>query len=413
MPQWPERMLYVCGDPGIPIGGTKGGSVHVREFLTALAGEGVDATVVAARVSPDAHGESPFRVHTPGKDPLASFYQSIGEGGPDTDTRRQLRLFGLNYAFSHVLHDVGAHDQFDCVYERYSLFGVAGRVFAKSRGIPHVLEVNAPLVREAARYRNLSTTDLASGVERYLFETTDRIVAVSETIREYVLRIAPGRPVDTVPNGVDPKRFAPPRDHPANGPFVIGFVGAIRPWHGVERLTDALPHLIDQDPAIHLRIVGDKGASGESMEARCREQGVSDHVTLTGPVPFESIPGELAHMDVVVAPYPPMQEFYFSPLKVYEYMAAGKAIVASAIGQITDILQHERNAILVPPDDDAGLRQAILRLRKDTPLRLRLARTAREDALALHTWRHRMRDLLQRLSQLQPGDVTHREAACG
>ena len=91
-------------------------------------------------------------------------------------------------------------------------------------------------------------------------------------------------------------------------------------------------------------------------------------------------------MDVAVAPYPALANFYFSPLKILEYMAAGRAIVASAIGQINELIAHGKTGLLCPPGDSAQLAAALHRLKADTPLSRRLGEAARSDVVCNHTW---------------------------
>jgi glycosyltransferase involved in cell wall biosynthesis len=91
-------------------------------------------------------------------------------------------------------------------------------------------------------------------------------------------------------------------------------------------------------------------------------------------------------MDVAVAPYPPQAEFYFSPLKVYEYMAAGLPVVASRIGQIEEAIRDGVDGVLCPPGDPEAFAAALLRLADDPLLRARLGRAARESVVAERTW---------------------------
>jgi glycosyltransferase involved in cell wall biosynthesis len=120
------------------------------------------------------------------------------------------------------------------------------------------------------------------------------------------------------------------------------------------------------------------------------------------------VPGLLAAMDVAVAPSPAMPNFYFSPLKIFEYMAAGLPVVASDVGQIAEVIKHERTGLLCPPDDPAALAAALERLRCRPRLRARLSRNARAAVLRHHTWDHTV-DRILRLAtpkRRAPGQVT-------
>jgi glycosyltransferase involved in cell wall biosynthesis len=116
------------------------------------------------------------------------------------------------------------------------------------------------------------------------------------------------------------------------------------------------------------------------------ERGLRESAVFTGAVAPQMVPGLLASMDVAVAPYPPVANFYFSPLKVYEYMAAGLPIAASRVGQLAELLRHEETGLLCPPGDSPALASALERLRGDDDLRKRLGTAARATAFRKHTW---------------------------
>src|SRR5205823_8149301 len=120
-------------------------------------------------------------------------------------------------------------------------------------------------------------------------------------------------------------------------------------------------------------------------------------VIFTGAIPHRSVRTYLDAADILVSPHVPMPDgspFFGSPTKLFEYMAMGKAIAASALDQIADVLEHDRTALLVKPGDSSELVRAIQRLAEDARLRTALARHAREAALARHTWRHHARRVL-------------------
>lgn len=107
---------------------------------------------------------------------------------------------------------------------------------------------------------------------------------------------------------------------------------------------------------------------------------------LTGAVGPDAVPSLLLSMDAAVAPYPDLRPFYFSPLKLYEYMAAGLAVVASRVGQVAEVVEHGRTGFLVPPGDARALSGALTRLASDRSLARGLGRAARAQVLRSHTW---------------------------
>ena len=170
-------------------------------------------------------------------------------------------------------------------------------------------------------------------------------------------------------------------------PTVI-FIGAFYIWHDVSTLLKAFVRVRQSHPTARLLLVGD-GEHRPSAARLAAALGIGDAVRFTGSVAHADVPKVLAAADIAVAPYPQMrQDMWFSPLKVFEFMASGKALVASSVGQIVDLIQHGRNGLLVPPGDAESLASALDTLIENTSLRLQLGKQAREDAVRKHSWEH-------------------------
>ena len=156
-----SKMLYLCADRGIPFGGTKGAAIHVREFLKAASCAGFDPTVLTAVLDTSADHSVTVPVRTISASITDSFIFTALKLGADRKVLREANDFQRNTATDQALSELFDNQPFDFIYERYSLFSTAGRSFAKAAGIPFVLEVNAPLVLEAAKYRQLALAELA------------------------------------------------------------------------------------------------------------------------------------------------------------------------------------------------------------------------------------------------------------
>jgi glycosyltransferase involved in cell wall biosynthesis len=367
------RVAYICADPGVPVFGSKGCSVHVQEIVRALIRRGARVDLFAARVGgPVPEGLADVVVH---QLPFAAKQEAA---------ERERSQRGANAALDGAL----AEGAYDLVYERYSLWSHAGIGFAQRRGIPSVLEVNAPLIEEQAAHRSLVDREGAREVARQVFCGASEVVCVSSEVARYVesFGVPPNR-VHVVPNGVSPERFDAhvPASMPAAGAYTIGFVGTLKPWHGLNHLVDAFAALHSRVPQARLLMVGDGRARAE-LEGACVSRGLGGRVDWTGVVAPADVPGLLRSMDVGVAPYPAMERFYFSPLKVLEYMAAGLAVVASDVGEVGQVVEDGRTGLLAPPGDAAALCDAMYRLWEDVDLRRRLGAAAREEVLAHHTW---------------------------
>ncbi|MGH8003438.1 MAG: glycosyltransferase family 4 protein [Limisphaerales bacterium] len=381
------KILYLSFDPGISFWGTKGASIHIREFTKALKEAGHRVTTAVVRLGESSRGAKD--VFELPKREIDFFHQENAEQLPLlVETKAFARNFGLHKLLKQI-----KTKKFELVYERYSLFGVAGLSWAKENRLPFVLEVNSPLVEEAKTHRHLVLEPLAKAVESYLFSNADCIVAVSEAVKDYIHSVSPKTAVTVVPNGVDVRPFFGVRA--SNGKpgkqgqkFVVGFVGSLKPWHGLEFLLEAFRRL-PKSKNFELKIVGD-GPLRPSLEKLAQKLGIQNRVAFTGAVDFEKIPQTLKALDALVAPYPQMDGFYFSPLKIFEYMAAGRPIVASRIGQVAEILEDGKSALLVPPEDPEALASALSRLKSDRRLGGLLGAQAQKTAREKHSWKNRL-----------------------
>ncbi len=369
------RIAYVSMDSGVPVFGQKGCSIHVQEMIHALRKRGAQVELF----SPSCAGEVPARlhgVHVHRLPPVPKVERAV---------REQLCL-GLN---AHLRTALKREAPFDLVYERYSLWSFAAMAYAREAGVPGLLEVNAPLIDEQAIYRSLVDRASAETVAWRVFETASALVAVSEEVADYLRRVADvNQKVHVVPNGVDPDRFPvsakSERQNPEQ-PFTVGFIGTLKAWHGLSVLAEAFARLHRQNPDSRLLIVGD-GTERVALANDLASRALLHAAQLIGAVPPSDVPSWFARMDAAVAPYPDLAGFYFSPLKVYEYMAAGLPVVASRIGQLKEVIADGVNGLLVNPGAADALAAALLRLKRDPGLRLRLGKAARACVCQKHTW---------------------------
>jgi glycosyltransferase involved in cell wall biosynthesis len=369
------RLAYICMDMGVPILGRKGCSIHVQEVVRALGRAGVEVDLFATRIEGDCPaGWGHVRLH---EIPI------VGIGGR---AERERTGFAANDRLTAALEYEGP---FDLVYERYSLWSYAGMEFARALEVPGLLEVNAPLIEEQVEFRGLIHRALAEeGAER-TFNAASALIAVSEEVGDYLKRF-PGtqEKIKIVPNGVDPERIKQgltPAWPDVPGYFTVGFVGSLKPWHGLSILVEAFHQLYQEEPKCRLLIVGE-GPERPNLDQEILRRGMEKSTFFTGAVSPDQVPRWLASMDVAVAPYPRLARFYFSPLKVFEYMAAGLPVVASDVGQIRQVIEHEFNGLLVPAGVSPALAGALARLRDAPEMRLRLGQEARRTVLRKHTW---------------------------
>lgn len=293
------------------------------------------------------------------------------------------------------------------VYQRYSLNNLAGLLLARRWKVPLILEANASEADWRRSWATLTHPGLADACERLLLCNADRVVTVSRNAADGLLAAgaSPGR-VRVIPNGVDVERFAGAEPTVLDAPKdaqIIGFVGLFYPWHGVRYLAEAFVDVHRERPNTRLLLVGD-GEDRPLVRSILRAGGVLEAAIMPGMVSRSEVPRLLAAADVLVSPHAPNEGFVGSPIKIFEYMAAGRAIVASSVGQMSELLRDGTTALLVPAGDAAALSRAIGRLCDDDALRDRLGGAAAAEARRLHSWDARIATLLGEEQATPRGD---------
>jgi glycosyltransferase involved in cell wall biosynthesis len=241
-------------------------------------------------------------------------------------------------------------------------------------GVPLCLEVNSPLAEERARFGSLRLRRLARALERLVWRSADRIFVVTGVLKEIVASAGVSRErIIVIPNGVDRDSYpADPYQTRPGTPLTIGFVGFVRSWHGLDSVIAGLASERD-NPLMRLIIVGD-GPARLDLERQAETLDIRKIVEFTGVQNRQEIPEVIRTFDIALQP---RAVSYASPLKLFEYMASGRAIVAPDQPNIREILTHEETAILFDPNDPPSLWRAISRLAGDPQLRERLGRAAR------------------------------------
>lgn len=366
-----------------------GQSVHVEELVAALRAAGHEVMVVGP-----------------------SFYEQSGFGGESRMVARLRRLLpGALGEVAELAYNIPAYLALrraakafrpEAIYERYNLYYLAGTWLARRTGLPLLLEVNSPLAEERTRHGGLRLRRLAHAAERMVWRAADRVLPVTAVLRDIIAAAGvPRERLVVIPNGIVLERFdATPRPLWAS-PVVLGFVGFVRPWHGMDAVLRAMA--ADGGQGIALTLVGDGPVRGE-LEALAAELGLADRVRFTGLVEHRAVPGHVAGFDIALQP---AVTPYASPLKIFDYMAAGRAIVAPDQPNIREVLAHDRTALLfdadAPFDHPRGQWAAIRRLASDPALRARLGAAARAELEERgYTWAgnaRRVAGLAQQLRQ--------------
>ena len=348
-----------------------GQSVHVEELIAAFRQAGHEVRVVGPGFydAGDFGGES--RVVARLRALLPAALHEVAELAYNGPAYRRLRRACREF-------------RPDLIYERYNLYYLAGALLARRRRIPLYLEVNAPIAEERARYSGLRLQRLARALERWVWRSASRVLPVTAVLgRMVAAEGVEARRIVVVPNGIDPRRFASLSARaPHEAKLVLGFVGFVRAWHGLDAVIRAMA-ADDADPELRLVVLGD-GPARPELESLTAALGLGDRVSFTGLAARDAVPELVSGFDIALQP---KVVAYASPLKVFEYMAAGRAIVAPDQPNIREILTDGETALLFDPTESGSVWQAIQRLAADPDLRRRLGAAARSEiARRDYTW---------------------------
>jgi glycosyltransferase involved in cell wall biosynthesis len=363
-----------------------GQSVHIDEMIKALGSAGADITLVESQR----------------EDPMKPARRKAALPKPVYE----ILEFGYNFLEFAKLVKAAIRVKPDAIYQRSNIYMLSSVWASRLFRIPLLLEVNAPTAAERGKFNGLAFPALAAWSEKTLWRSADAVFPVTEALAA-ILRDAGVQPsrILVTSIGIDPAQFhqnVPARRHALKADTILGFVGYVRSWHGLPQVVS----LLATDPSLAragLLVVGDGPARAE-LEATARELGVQDRVVVTGVVGHEDLPSYVASFDIALQPEVTP---YASPLKLFEYMAIGKPIVAPAMDNIREVLEDGTDGLLFTPNDSESLGQAVRTLVKDAGLRARLAAAAvakvREQDL---TWSRNARRAMSTVTRLRRGELS-------
>ncbi|MEM8785649.1 MAG: glycosyltransferase family 4 protein [Pseudomonadota bacterium] len=345
-----------------------GMDVHIQSMVEAFRRRGHIVRVVG----PEAHEASDFGSERSLVSAIrARLPKAIGEG------------LELAYNLHARRRLAEAIDQFepDVLYERYNLFLSAGVTLAKARGLPFVVEVNSPLAEEREATGGLALRDKARAMEREVWTKADYVLPVTQVLGDRLIErgVEPER-IHIIPNGVDLDQFSPGQPDQQvlrqalglGDNLVLGFTGFVREWHGLDRVLTVLGGTLLAGN-IHFLILGD-GPAVPGLKALAKTLGIEDRVHFKGLVSREDMPRYASLFDIALQP---RVVPYASPLKLFEYLALGKAVLAPRLPNIEEVLTDGQNALLFDDNDVNAFAEGIYRLVTDPVLRTQLGHNAR------------------------------------
>ena len=372
------------GAEGVHIAGMAGAFRSLGHRVVFSSPSSIDPTATA--------GENPFRANRRG------LLARLAAHAP-----------GVFFEFLEIAYNVFAgfrlgallrREPFDLIYERHAFFLCITALLAPRHGIPLVVEVNELAGDERVRAAPW-LLPVARLADRITFRRARLIVGVSPHLQRRIASMGiDSDKILVLPNGVDEQTLEARADgasirqrYHGEKSVIIGFAGWFVPWHRLDAMVAQFAILAANNPALRLMLVGD-GPLRRTIETQAAALGIPDRLILPGPVPHSEMPDYLAAMDICVVPH---SNAYRSPIKLFEYMARGRVVVAPRTEPIALIMRHSENGLLFNPEDDNDLRTQLATLIADPDLCRRLGEQARNDVRKRFTWAHNARELLSRL----------------
>lgn len=369
-------------------------SIHILAIVNALRGLGHQVEIVGptpAREAAARQGRRSLLGRIKAKAPRWAF---------------ELLQLGYNAVVFLKLWRAVSRFRPDFIYERYALFNIAGAALARWRGVPLILEVNTPYAQAWARYYGLYLKRLARWIERRTLLAAAHIITVTHVQKRMLAE--QGIPADRITachNAIAPEEFDPTRVSATTvrgklglRDVVVGFVGTMNRWQGIDRFPEVIRTVLAARDDVSFLFVGDGEFRGQLQEF-CRSEGFEDRVVFTGRKPHDEVSELVGAMDITVLLN---SNAYGSPMKVFEYLAMEKAVIAPSVEPVLEVLRDGETGLLIEPGDASAMAQRILRLAGDPELRRHLGRTGRAYVLANHTWDRNAGTIVETYERLPP-----------
>jgi glycosyltransferase involved in cell wall biosynthesis len=382
------KLLYIYTDPAFDFTVPTGATTHILETIEAFETLGYEVTRLFAADS------TPQQVKRVGRKYLPSKLRLL---------LRDISYIRTSNAQMKTARDLAERWRPDFIYERLGKFQTVGASLAKRQNIPLVVEYNASL-RELEQFYGVGLRRAAASREREMLDTAEFIVVVSNALKRELAGMGfSGPKILVLPNAVTPEKLLRSADPDAvrdacdlHGKLTVGFMGNFAGWHGIDNLLSLIQILSAGEAGVRFLVVG--GVEGNPIYDRfCRriaDEGLLQWAALCGSIPHEQVGSYLAAMDVAIIPD---ATEYGSPVKTFEYMAAGKPVIAPRVGPLEEVLSDRVTGFLFERHNVDELVELTMELLGDQALRDRVGKQAREYVLEHHTWAGNARRVLEAL----------------
>ncbi|MGQ0602334.1 MAG: glycosyltransferase family 4 protein [Anaerolineales bacterium] len=403
------KIAHLYQESGIRFYEPQAAQVHIYHTIRGLQQAGHEVTLLALQRRQVLFTRD-LQVFSSGK-LQASHYSQLGLSGTapfklfESGVRRvqsELHLPYLALFDSYRMAEAGCKNLkgFDLIHERFNLLALGGAWASRRLGIPFVLEVNADLL-EQRKFKGIPERGLrrlfAVWATRTCFSAAAKIICISVSLKDHLKTRwnIDERKLTVLPCAADVEAFGANyttevvrRGLGLTTEPVVIWVGGFHPWHDLDLLLESFTQVLQEHPSAKLVLVGD-GQTRPSIERKVMKNGLRQAVIMSGGVAHSRVPELLSIADVAVVPSAPVlasRGGTGTPLKLFEYMAAGKAIVATALNEAAEVIRDGQTGRLVGAGDVEGFAEAMLTLLNDPVERSRLGQNARRHVAEHYSW---------------------------
>ncbi len=369
-------------------------SVHINAIVTALRRLGHEVDIIG-----------PVSIEAVSRKRKASFVGMIKRSAPRVTVEAGQIAYNIK-SLVQLCRGL-ARKRYDFVYERYGIFNLAGLAAARLFHLPIVLEVNTLYAQAWDRYYGLTFRRVARAMEQFAVTRADAIITVTGKMRELLeMEGVNSHRITVAHNAIDPEEFHPGDEGRASirkelnlRRFVAGFVGTMNRWQGVVGFAEVVEHVVAERGDVGFLFIGD-GEGRPALESELRRRGVFNATSFVGRKPHAEIPRFISAVDIGLLLD---SNSYGSPMKIFEYWAMGKPVIAPGVPAVMEILRNGETGFVIQPGDARAMARRILQLADDEALREELGRAGRARVLQNHTWEENAQKILSAVAQINPG----------
>jgi glycosyltransferase involved in cell wall biosynthesis len=316
-------------------------------------------------------------------------------------------LYDIYYdrvVYNRILKDIVNKSKPDIIFERFTIFHQAGCRLSIEKNIPYLLEIHSPVDERGKYFSSNNFVWYTRKVLRYVSLKANAIIVVSCVMKDYLVSMGiPKKKITVIPNAVDKEIVNKISEKEVNliknryhleDSFVVGFIGSMAPYHGIDFLINAAKDIISKNNRIKFLMVGafyNEKAKNAMLDMVCKHN-LKDYFIFTGNVSHDRIPSFIEAMDACTIP---SSNYYGSPIKLFEYGSLGKTVIASRFVPIEEIIEDEKDGLLFEPGNINDFTRKLLDVSDRKEYRENMGKKLQKKILSNHTWQHNAQRIME------------------